>query len=402
MATRPVNTAILGCGYVAEFYGATLGNAPEVRACGAYDINPTALAGYLKVFPGRAYETFDALLRDSEVEMVLNLTNPRVHFETTQRCLLAGKHVYSEKPLGMTLSEATALSTLAHERGLQLASAPCSVLSDTAQTLCKAVRDGVIGRIRLVYANFDDGMIAPRMSPWNWTNRTGAHWPAKDEFEVGCTYEHAGYVLTWLAALFGPARTVSSFASCQIPDKGIPVDSMAPDFTVGCIGYDNGIVARVTCGLVAPHDKSLTLIGDNGILSVTNVREDTGPVWLQRYSESGWRGRLVRYGNQLKRRLEHQLTGVPWPAGDWNWRQRLPLISTGKRQFVSASKPVDFSRGPQDLAQAIRDSRPSRLGSELGVHIVELVEALQHPERRSEGATLRTQFAPILPLNRAG
>jgi hypothetical protein len=172
---------------------------------------------------------------------------------------------------------------------------------------------------------------------------------------------------------------------------------MAPDFTVGCIGYDNGVVARVTCGLVAPHDKSLTLIGDDGILSVTNVREDTGPVWLQRYSGSGWQGRLVKYGNQLKRHLERHLTGVPWPSGDWHWRQRLPLISAGKRQFVSASKPVDFSRGPQDLAQAIRSSRPSRLGCELGVHIVELVEALQHPERRNNDYLVASDFSPICP-----
>jgi hypothetical protein len=242
-------------------------------------------------------------------------------------------------------------------------------------------------------------MIAPRMSPWNWTNQTGAHWPAKDEFEVGCTYEHAGYVLTWLAALFGPARRITSYASCQIPDKGIPVDGMAPDFTVGCIEYDGGVVARVTCGLVAPHDKSLTLIGDDGVLSVTNVREDSGPVWLQRYSESGWRGRLVRSVNRLKHGLEGRLTSVPWPSGDWHWRQRLPLVSSGKRQFVSPSKPVDFSRGPQDLAQAIRTGRSCRLGSELGVHIVELVEALQHPERRINRPFLTTLFTPIIPID---
>jgi predicted dehydrogenase len=145
--------------------------------------------------------------------------------------------------------------------------------------------------VRLVFGNFDDGMIAPALSPWNWRNASGIPWPAKDEFEVGCTYEHAGYLLTWLAAFFGPALAVTSFASCQIPDKGIQVDCMAPDFTVGCIEYSEGVVARITCSLVAPKDRSLTIIGDQGILSVADVRDDLCPVYLQRTPPRGRRRR---------------------------------------------------------------------------------------------------------------
>jgi predicted dehydrogenase len=142
----------------------------------------------------------------------------------------------------------------------------------------------VIGRVRLVYANFDDGMIAPKLSPWSWRNESGVPWPAKDEFEVGCTYEHAGYILTWLAAFFGPALNVTSFASCLLSDKGIAVDSMAPGLTVGCIEYANNVVARVTCSLIAPKDKSLTIIGDHGVLCVPDVRNDICPVYVRRES----------------------------------------------------------------------------------------------------------------------
>src|SRR5439155_1232860 len=174
------------------------------------------------------------------------------------------------------------------------------------------IREGVIGKVRLVYANFDDGMIAPKMSPWTWLNECGVPWPAKDEFEVGCTYEHAGYVLTWLAAFFGPALSVTSFASIQIPDKGIPVDSMAPDFTVGCIEYADGVVARVTCGLVAPRDKSLTVVGDEGVLFVGNVRNDTGPVMVRAANLGRWQSGIARRTQWLHRWLEAR---IPWPGG---------------------------------------------------------------------------------------
>src|SRR4029077_14304860 len=106
----------------------------------------------------------------------------------------AGKHVYSEKPLAMDMEAACELAVLAKNKNVFLATAPCSVLAETAQTLWKALREGVIGRVRLVYANFDDGMNASKLAPWRWRNEAGVPWPAQDEFEVGCTFEHAGYM----------------------------------------------------------------------------------------------------------------------------------------------------------------------------------------------------------------
>ena len=225
--------------------------------------------------------SLDEILNDSSVEMVLNLTNPRSHFELTKACLLAGKHVYSEKPLAMTSVQAAELVELAKLRGLRVATAPCSMLSETCQTLWRALKDRVIGPVRVVYASFDDGMVH-RMNPARWRSASGAHWPAKDEFETGCTYEHAAYVLSWLAAFFGPAQRVTAYASCRIRDKGISVDEMAPDFSVGCIEYDDDVVARVTFSVVAPIDKSFTIIGENGNLYTKYVRNDASPVYITR------------------------------------------------------------------------------------------------------------------------
>lgn len=393
-----MNVVIIGCGYVADYYAITLPCHPELKLIGVHDLRPERTAAFTKRWPTRIYRDLQEIVDDPAVELVLNLTNPRSHFEITRRCLESGKHVYSEKPFAMVPADARQLVELAETKGLYLGSAPCSVLCETAQTMWKAIKDGLVGPVRLVYANFDDGLIAPQQSPWTWTNDTGAHWPAKDEFEIGCTYEHAGYVLTWLAAFFGPAKSVTAFSSCQIPDKGMPVDSMAPDFSVGCIEYANGVVARVTCGLVAPRDKSLTVIGDDGTLSTANVRDDAGPVYLRRIPSRGMFARIEHRLNPFRLWLERLLPSIPWSGRDWLFQSKLPFARKPSGIRVSQSKPVDFCRGVAEMVQAIHAKRPCRLSARLGLHIVELIEVLQHPERFNGKRTLESTFTPIEPL----
>jgi len=79
--------------------------------------------------------------------VILNLTNPRSHHEITKRCIEAGKHVYSEKPLAMDFQLAVELVQLAQRKQVYLSSAPCSVLGETAQTMWKALKEGTIGHV---------------------------------------------------------------------------------------------------------------------------------------------------------------------------------------------------------------------------------------------------------------
>jgi predicted dehydrogenase len=383
--------AVIGCGYVAESYAKTLANYPELELIGAYDANERYLQAFCRRWSSPSYKSVEHVVKDPAIELVLNLTNPRSHYELTKQCIAAGKHVYSEKPLAMDTAAARELIDLARKNKVYLASAPCSMLSETAQTVWQALRVGVIGQVRLAYGNFDDGMIAPKLSPWSWTNESGVPWPAKDEFEVGCTYEHAGYVLTWLAAFFGPAIKVTSFASCLIRDKGITVDAMAPDFTVGCIEYRGGVVARVTCSLVAPKDKSLTIIGDDGVLSVADVRNDVCPVYLRSVPASRWRGAIERRVNRLRR-------WYPGSDTEWHIWRRYPMARKPPPRLLGGGKNVDFCRGPAEMADAIRDKRPCRLSPELGWHITELIERMQYPERFVGRPTLESVFAAIEPL----
>ena len=368
--------AIVGCGFVADYYIKTLIHYPQLELVGVMDRNPERSTHFSTYHSVRAYRSLEELLEDSKVDIVVNLTNPSSHFSVSKASLEAGKHVYSEKPLAMSLGEAQELYDLAQKNGLYLSSAPCSLLGETAQTLWKALREEKIGQPRLVYAEMDDGMVH-QMPYKQWVSESGIPWPYKDEFEVGCTLEHAGYYLTWLPAFFGPAETITAFSSCLISDKqtDVPLDVNAPDFSVACIQFSSGVVARLTCSIIAPHDHTLRIIGDRGIL----------------HTEDSWFYRSHVY---IKRQITIRRKTLLTP-----WRENYPLVGKGASRYgYRGSQQMDFSRGIVELASAIEENRPCRLAADYCLHVNEMVLSIQNALNTSYPYRLTSTFAPIDPM----
>lgn len=370
--------AIVGCGFVADYYVKTLAAHPELELIGVFDRVPERLTHFVEFHKVPAYRSLEELLNDQRVAIVLNLTNPRSHYEVSKACLEAGKHVYSEKPLSMDLAEAEELVNLAEQKGLFLSSAPCSLLSETAQTIWKALRENQVGQVRVVYAEMDDGLVH-QMAYQKWVSESGIPWPYKDEFEVGCTLEHAGYYVTWLAAFFGPAVSVTAFASCQIPDKvsDLVLDPPdAPDFSVACIKFASGVVVRLTCSIIAPHDHTLRIIGDDGILSTKDCWYYTSPVYIQRMITI----RRKTLMNPLK--------------------EKYTLVSSGaaSKFKYKGSQQMDFSRGVAEMAQAIKEQRPCRLSARYSYHINEIALAIHNAIGTGTACKIHSTFEPIAPL----
>ncbi|MFO0758753.1 MAG: Gfo/Idh/MocA family oxidoreductase [Byssovorax sp.] len=372
-----MRVAIIGCGFVADYYLATLPMHPELELAGVVDRDPARARAFCACYALRDYGSLDALLSDASVSLVLNLTNPESHFEVSRACLLAGKHVYSEKPLGLTYEEAEALVLLAEEKGLLLAAAPSRVLGDTAQTMWKLLRDGAIGTPRLAYAEMDDGLLH-KMRYRRWVSKSGAPFPYKDEMETGCTFEHAGYSLTWLAAFFGPAESVTAFSSCLIPDKetDVPLDRIAPDFSVAAIRYASGVVARLTCSIVAPVDHRIQVFGDKGRISTDDCWKPRSPVWLTRRVPFGKASVELPFRSRVALR------------GDPEMRRRGRAIQHN----------VDFCLGPVEMARAIEERRACRLSARFCLHVNELVVAIHAASEQSATVKLRSTFDPIAPM----
>lgn len=346
--------AIVGCGFVADLYMRTLKLHPQLSVTGVYDREPERAERFARYHGLRVYRSLDELLADPATVLVANLTNPDSHFAVSDACLRAGKHVYSEKPLAMSFDEANKLVELARQKNLLLSSAPCSLLSESAQTFARALREGHVGRVRAVYAEMDDGLVH-RMPYRKWKSDSGSPWPFVDEFRVGCTLEHAGYSLTWLTGFFGPARAVTAFASVQIPDKApeLPPDETGPDLSVACIEFASGVVARLTCSLIAHHDHQLRVFGDAGVLWTNDTWHYRSPVYLRKFVTI--RRRMIL--SPLRKRMKMAGTHLPEP------------------DYRGASH-MDFCRGIADMADALAQGGQARLSADFSLHVTELALAI--------------------------
>ena len=374
--------AIVGCGFVADYYMLTLPRHPELDLVGVMDRDQERakkLAEYYSLT--NIYPTLDDLLQDPQVDIVVNLTNPHSHYEVSKAALDAGKHVYSEKPLAMDFIQAEELVALAKRKELYISSAPCNVLGEAAQTTWKAIRNNEIGKVYVVYAEMDDGMIH-HTGYREWINVSGAHWPWKDEFEVGCTMEHAGYYLTWLAAFFGPAKRITTFSQNLISDKktDVPLEVITPDFSVGVLEFEDGVVARLTCSIIAPHNRSMQIVGEEGVLTVEDCWDYETKVYKQK--------------TPLGRRLEH------WPIASKVLGlapEKVPLVRRVRTD--KADKLMDYFRGVAEMANAIQANRSARLSTDFSLHVTELALAMQYPETMGTPRTLTTTFEKIDPMS---
>jgi predicted dehydrogenase len=368
--------AIVGCGFVADFYLKTLPLQRELTLVGVMDRDADRASRFSAHYSVPAYPSFEALLEDERVDIVVNLTNPSSHFTVSKACLEAGKHVYSEKPLALRFSEARELVELAESKGLQISSAPCTFLNESAQTMWKALRENRIGTARLVYAEMDDGLV--HRTPYRkWVSESGTPWPYKDEFEVGCTIEHAGYAVTWLSGFFGPAQSVTAFSACLIPDKqtDVPLDVATPDFSVACVKFRSGVVARLTCSIVAPRNHSLKIFGDEGVLCVDDLWNDRSPVYMKRMIT-------------IRRRT------ILTP-----WKRKYPLVGRSNPQArYRGAQQRNFCRGIAELATAVRERRSPRLAARYCLHNTEIVLAIQGSVETGAAYAVSSSFDPIEPM----
>jgi predicted dehydrogenase len=346
-----VNVGIVGCGVISKHYAdnSSAFDAFDIVACA--DLLPAA-AEELAAEHRLTALPVEGLLADPGIDVVLNLTPSSEHAGVTRAALAAGKHVYTEKPLGLEVGDAARLLEEAERRGLRIGCAPDIFLGGAYQAARELIDQGAIGEPLAVSA----AMLLGGADAWH---------PSPEQFfqdGAGPLLDMGPYYISAIVALLGPIRRVAGFASAHRPARRIMVGPRAgeefpvetPTHTSATMELDGGMTAN----LVASFDATDRYVcdffvhGTGGDLSLPDPNDFEG---------------------QLRIRRGH---------GDWE-------------QAAYASRGPCEARGIglADMAEAIAEGGDHRASGELGLHVVDVARSILRSAEEGQAIAIGTDAA---------
>src|SRR5260370_11663274 len=205
-----LDIGIVGSGFISGAYLRAAQDFPDMRFVAWSDVNSGAAEEKAHEFRIQALSV-EELLANSEIDLVLNLTVPQSHGTVSLRAIEAGKHVYSEKPLSVSVKEAKELLSAADAKAKRVGVAPDTFLGGGQQTARALIDDGKIG--------MPIGGTAFILLPGH------EHWHPNPDFFYqpggGPVFDMGPYYLTALVNLLGPIRRGISIGRRTLDNPGI-------------------------------------------------------------------------------------------------------------------------------------------------------------------------------------
>jgi xylose dehydrogenase (NAD/NADP) len=220
----------------------------EVIACGGRD--PERTCNFADCWEiGEAEDSCQSVLGREDIDAVYIPLPNSLHREWTVRAAGAGKHVLCEKPLGVSAAEAKAMAVAARENGVVLMEAMAYRFHPQFLRLRELLREGVIGRVRLIRAWFRFTLPAGANIRWQGDLGGGVL------FDVGC------YPVNFSLAVAGE---VPERVSCIRRPGKTGVDIL----TAGRLEFPSGIIAQFDCSFALPYGTGAEVIGERGAIRI--------------------------------------------------------------------------------------------------------------------------------------
>ena len=277
-----IRIGIVGVGCISEIYLENItGRFQNIEVIGVCDLIRSRAEAAVETYGiPKLYEDMYELFADPEVDLVLNITRPYEHFEVSRAALLAGKPVYSEKPLGASWEEGVELVRLAEERGLWIGGAPDTFLGAGIQTCRKLLDEGAIGKIVGAAA------FMPGHGPESWH-------PDPEFFYKrggGPMMDMGPYYVTALINLLGGVKRIGGMVSIPTPRRmatckehhGEIIEVEVPTSYYGVLEFDSGVVGSLMTSfdIWGSHLPIIEIYGEKGTLRVPDPNCFGGPVIL--------------------------------------------------------------------------------------------------------------------------
>ena len=229
------------------------------------------------------------LIADPNVDVV-DITSPNLmHAEMALAGIAAGKHIYCEKPLSVTLAEAEAMTAAAKKAGVKTMVAFNNIKTPAAMLAKKLIDNGDIGTPMRFRGWFDQGFYNDPDLPFSWRL-------TRKEAGSGALGDLGSHVIAVAQYLMGEAESVVASEQTFFPTRPLPQ---------GGSGYSAKAGADAPRATVENEDQVQTLVrfksGAGGVIEASRVA--AGKVFGIYWEVSGTRGTIIMDGerfNELK------------------------------------------------------------------------------------------------------
>mgnify|MGYP003575051489 CR=1 FL=1 len=145
MQEKQFGFGIIGAGTIAEIHALAIGAMPNTKLYGVYSISKNKSQVFADKHGCASYDTLEALLNVSEIEIVCICTPSGIHMEPALKCIEAGKHCVIEKPLEITLDKCDRIIDAADKAGIKTAVIFPSRFYEGSQRIKRAVEEHRFG-----------------------------------------------------------------------------------------------------------------------------------------------------------------------------------------------------------------------------------------------------------------
>ncbi|MFG3493860.1 Gfo/Idh/MocA family protein [Streptomyces sp. NPDC047928] len=244
--SETVRWGVLATGGIAASFTRDLLELPDADVVAVASRSTESAKAFAERFGiPRAYGTWAELAADDDVDVVYVATPHAAHRSAAGLLLEAGKAVLCEKPFTLNTAEAEELVGLARERGTFLMEAMWMYCGPVVRRLVEVVRDGAIGEIRTIHADF--GLVGPD-DPGHRLRDPAAGGGALLDLGV--------YPVSFAQLLLGEPDRVQ--AEALLSPEGVDLN------TGMLLGWDSGATALLSCSIVADTPLTASVTGTAG------------------------------------------------------------------------------------------------------------------------------------------
>ncbi len=358
-----MKVGIIGCGNIADIYLKNskkyFNNYKIISCADIIDEASNKLANKYHINKSSVNE----LLKNEEIELIINLTTPQVHYTISKSVLESKKHVYSEKPISIEFNEGKKLLELSKKHKVYFGCAPDTFLGAGIQTAKKLIKENIIGKIQLGSIS----MAVPGHEIWH---------PNPDfyyKYGGGPILDMGPYYFTALVNLIGPVISVNSkiktvyskriIGSGKRKNQKINVE--IPTSILSHLEFQSGTIIESFFSFdVWKHKKNhIELYGDKGSIIIPDPNMFGGQLQICKSKNGLWKSistHEMNLGKYTPKKKEDQNLA--------NYR----------------------GIGIAEMVNSIRKNKKNRCNAELSLHVLDIMDSIIKSGKLNKKINLRS------------